>query len=459
LINHPEASWIVDDVYRQMATKEQKAKMLREWYGPEYAVFKSEEKNPSADLAKILEQEPEKRRPIMKYLYGLINQLIQKQLSGFTMLHDAMLQYFLNTKPGTEEANSFLELIKGDEEGDLLRNLAFTKGGSRVVSLALAYGGAKDRKNILRVYKDHIEALATDGNGHMVLLAGLDVTDDTKLTSKSILNELIGHKESGEGSQVEKIIKLVNDLNGRIPLLYPFAGTSRWLIPQKEFPIVQEYQAVRASTSKKDPEIRCKELALPISKPCLTAISSHAATLVQSSFGCQFIETVLCGPTESQDLKASTLDAIASTASGDPNSEDHIARSFHGGRMLRTLVQGGEWSAATQSVKATDPPRGFANALYNAIKPHVVEWACGDSPLVLVNMLERAQGFEHQNDLIKQLKAGKAKIQKAATEETAKQKEKRAEAEKRGTGKGRKGKVVKTEVGNPGAKKILELIA
>ena len=40
LIKHPEAGWIVDDIYRGAATAHQKAILLREWYGPEFVVFK-----------------------------------------------------------------------------------------------------------------------------------------------------------------------------------------------------------------------------------------------------------------------------------------------------------------------------------------------------------------------------------------------------------------------------------
>jgi pumilio family protein 6 len=79
----------------------------------------------------------------MRSLLEIVNSLIQKKMTGFTMLHDAMLQYFLNVKPGSEEMTEFIELIKGDEEGDLLKNLAFTTSGARLVCLALAYGTAK----------------------------------------------------------------------------------------------------------------------------------------------------------------------------------------------------------------------------------------------------------------------------------------------------------------------------
>lgn len=144
LIRHPEASWILDDIYRGVATPQQKANLLREWYGPEYALFTTARDSQTTErLSEILKASPEKRAPIMRHLLELINQLVQKKTTGFTMLHDAMLEYFLNIKSGSEEKNDFIELLGTDEEGDLLKNLAFTKSGSKVVCLALAHGTAK----------------------------------------------------------------------------------------------------------------------------------------------------------------------------------------------------------------------------------------------------------------------------------------------------------------------------
>lgn len=62
LIRHPEGSWILDDIYRTVATKAQKTRLLREWYGAEFVIFQ-EEKEPTSDLPKILEAHPEKRGP------------------------------------------------------------------------------------------------------------------------------------------------------------------------------------------------------------------------------------------------------------------------------------------------------------------------------------------------------------------------------------------------------------
>jgi pumilio homology domain family member 6 len=145
LIKHPEACQILDDIYRgSLATSSQKAILLREWYGPEFAIFRVEgQDHVSSRLSDILEASPEKRSPIMRSLFELIKHLVQKNMSGFTMLHDAMLEYFTNVREGSEEMTEFIELLKSDDDGNLLKNLAFTRSGARVVCLALAHGTAK----------------------------------------------------------------------------------------------------------------------------------------------------------------------------------------------------------------------------------------------------------------------------------------------------------------------------
>jgi len=142
LIKHPEASLCLDDAYRTFATPVQKAALLREFYGAEFAIFKSTDETATPSLGDLLTASPEKRAPIMRSLFELIRDLVQKHMHGFTILHDAMLEYFENAKAGSEEVTEFLALAFEDD-GAVLRNLAFTKSGAKVSCLALAYGSAK----------------------------------------------------------------------------------------------------------------------------------------------------------------------------------------------------------------------------------------------------------------------------------------------------------------------------
>lgn len=463
LINHPEASWILDDIYRGVATKEQKAIMLREWYGPEFSLFRSSgEDVGSGNLAEILEANPEKRGPIVKYLMDMIDQLVQKKMNGFTMLHDAMLQCFLNLKPGTEEHTEFLQKVKDDETGDLLKNLAFTKSGSRLVCLLFAHGTAKDRRQYLKFYKDTFEAMCGDQYGHVVILAAYDVIDDTVTTGKAIFPEILG-----KGDDVSNILFCATNLNARTTVLYLFEGASRALFPPSmanDLEILKEAHEIRKTTSKKEPETRRKELVAAMSPPLLDAISKSARDLVASSFGCQFITDVLLG---AEGDKTAALQAIAETAAGDPsaaeNSDElytsqypHPAQTSWAERMFKTLIQGGRFDRETKTIKVVEPPLDFANVLYPIIKEHIVAWATGRSSFVVVALLE-SNSFSQKEKIKKALKKHKAELQEAATKPVAKREPEKDGSENKTAGKVQKrGFKSDRPVGNAGAKLLLE---
>ncbi|KAI1634333.1 armadillo-type protein [Biscogniauxia mediterranea] len=480
LINHPEASWILDDIYRGAANKEQKAILLREWYGPEFSIFrqKGDEANLTGDLSQILEENPSKRGPIMKYLLEMTNQLIQKKMTGFTMLHDAMYQYYLNVKPGSEEAKEYMEMIKEDENGDLLKNMAFTKSGARLVCLLLAYGSAKDRKQVLKTYKDTFQLMSSDPHGHLVILVAYDVVDDTVLTSKSIISELIGKTEQDE---VSNIVALANDPNARLTIRYLLEGPSKALFDAShadDLKVLEEVWEIRKNTSKKDPETRRKELVAAMSPQLLAAIASSPMDLIATSFGSQLVTEALLSGTGD---KTAALEAVASTAAGDPNVEAkeveepsdeilpdfppqvHISQASHGGRMFKTLIAGGHFDKATRKIIPVDPPLHFADILYPVIKEHVVAWATGPSSFVVLNLLE-AEDFSHGDELRKILKKNRKELERGAREETAEQKAAREALEANGgeekaAKKGKKGAPKKERaVGNMGSKLLLEML-
>ncbi|KAI1826480.1 armadillo-type protein, partial [Xylaria intraflava] len=476
MINHPEASWILDDIYRGVASKEQKAVLLREWYGPDTFLFRGTgEAALTAELSEILEKEPGKRGPIMKYLLDLTNQLIQKKMTGFTMLHDAMYQYYINVNPGSEEAKEYMEMIKEDENGDLLKNMGFTKHGARLVCLLLAHGTAKDRKQILKTFKDTFQLLSADPHGHLVILTAYDTIDDTVLTSKSIISELLGKSQQNEASN---IVALANDPNARLTVRYLLEGASKVLFDGShagDLQLLEQIWGIRGTTSKKDPDTRRKELVAALSSPLLAAIASSPEDLIATSFGCQLVTEALlsCVGDKSEALKA-----VASTAGGDPDAapEDsneetdalvslpsipHTSKVAHSGRMFKTLISGGHFDKSTRKVIPCDPPLHFADILYPVIKEHIMSWATGPSSFVVLNLLE-AEDFSHGQELRKALKKNKKQLEKAATEETQEQKAAR-EAVKAGdeaedsAKKGKKAKAKKEKpVGNMGSKLLLE---
>ncbi|KIX94470.1 uncharacterized protein Z520_09856 [Fonsecaea multimorphosa CBS 102226] len=420
LIRHPEASWIVDDIYRTIATKQQRAIMLREWYGPEFVIFgkskthdASENEQVTAELSDILTEHPEKRGPIMSHLREMTNQLVQKKTTGFTILHDALLQYFLNCKPGSPELTEFFSMLRDDEEGDIYKNLAFTKSGSRLLCLCLAHGNSKDRRGMLKFFKTHIKLLASDQYGHNVLLTAFEVVDDTVMTSKTIFPELLSKDLEAEAREQE-LLAQVEHLTARTPLLYLMAPEApKWLITHETAALISEVREIRKETSKKDPETRRIELVKYIAQPLLDLITNQARYLAQSTFGCQFItETVFgcAGFGEVQAALGAIADLAAEAVEGKEQQEenDRILGTPAVGRMLKALVQGGRFNKATNSIQLVDPPLKFDELLFQKIQlkggdDEIVAWANGPNSFVVVAMLE-AENFEKKEDLVEVLR-------------------------------------------------------
>ena len=388
MIKGPESGWILDDVYRGAATKKQKAVLLREWYGTEFAVFgNATGDEEEADLAKILEKNPEKRGPIMGHLKEMINLLVQKKTTAFAMLHDAMLQYFLSVKVGSPEQTEFLEMLKDDEEGDCMRNLAFTKSGSRLVCLALAYGSAKDRRTIMKFFKTHIKLMAGDASACRVLLTAYEVIDDTVMTAKTIFPELLGKDMAVEERDLD-LLSMASHVTPRMSLLYSMApDVPKWLVTEEETTLIEEVRSIREGTSKKQPEKRRTELAEAISQPLLDFVASQASTLASSSFGCQFMAEVLLGGIGDKD---EAFKALLDVVGGD----SAVVETPHFGRTLKTLVQGGRFDPATKTVLVVDPPVKFHDLLYELIvskdQNAILEWASGANSWTVLSMLEAA---------------------------------------------------------------------
>jgi pumilio family protein 6 len=461
MINHPEASWILDDIYRGVATKEQKARLLREWYGPEFSLLElTKDSEPTADLKVILEAEPNKRTHIMRSLVDMIGSLVNKKMTGFTMLHDAMFQYFSSTQAGTEEFTEFFEMIKGDESGDLLKNMAFTRNGAKLTCLLLAHGSSKDRKQLIKTYKDTFLLMSGDVWAHLIILTAYDVIDDTKLTAKTIFPELLG-----EGENIaQNVVATANNPFGRTTILYLFEGLAKSLFPPSQsfdIELLTQVHEIRKETSKKDEDIRRNELITAVSPQLISAIAEVSSELTSTAFGCQFVTDVLLSGVGD---KQQALEAIAQSAGGDPNQEPaeddlqpqvHISRTPHGGRMLKSLIQGGKYDKATGKIIPVDPPLEFSNILYPVIKDYIVDWATSPSSFVVVGLLE-AGDFGEVDALKKVLKKNKKTLEKAATEETAEQKAAR-EAHEAAPKGGKKGKKKGDKpVGNAGSKLLLE---
>jgi pumilio family protein 6 len=91
LIKHREASTIIEDMYALFADASQKAALVEEFYGAEFAVFKKLDRR--VTLAQILKDKPEKRKSIMSDLLGVINTVVDKGTIHHTLVHRIIVEF------------------------------------------------------------------------------------------------------------------------------------------------------------------------------------------------------------------------------------------------------------------------------------------------------------------------------------------------------------------------------
>ncbi|EWC48382.1 hypothetical protein DRE_02151 [Drechslerella stenobrocha 248] len=393
MAKHREACYVVDDAYREYATPKQRAAIIREFYGVEYALFKDDDSK-DGSLKTLVLQNPEKRPLIMKSLFEMINQMVEKNMTFLTILHKAMLEYISNAKPETSEATELIELVK-----EHLGNIAFSKDGAQVIMRCFAWGSAKDRKQMLKNLKPSIQDLYADEHGCMVLAAVFDVVDDTVLVSKTVFPEIQAKLDDGSAA---------THAVARIPVLYPLAGRETRLMHPQKIALLEDMDEIRARTSKKDAKMRQQELRKALSPALLKAVATHASTLATSPAGCQFISEVLIS---ADGDKSAAAEAIAASAEA-PEAKDNKDL----GRLLKTLVQEGFFNQKTKTMHLSDPSIEFYKYLLPKIQEDLLAWVTSGNSWLIAALLESERVPEDEKAKIRKLLAGKkaqAAVQKA----------------------------------------------
>ena len=205
----------------------------------------------------------------------------------------------------------------------------------------------------MRAYKDIIQLLAYDINGHTVLLTIFEVVDDTVLVGKVVIAGLIGNDPE---SQEDRVLKAATNRIARVALLYLPAGRVKPLLLPGDAPLLEEMDEARTETSRKEPKTRREELLKTFSPSLLKAVEEHADILCQTSFGSRYIAYVLLGCTGD---KARALETVADQAQGDPSDEGHVSSNPDAARMLKTLVQEGQFNAETGKIESLSSPSPY----------------------------------------------------------------------------------------------------
>ncbi|XP_040844837.1 pumilio homolog 3 isoform X2 [Ochotona curzoniae] len=319
MLRHAEASAIVEYAYNDKAVLEQRNMLTEELYGNTFQLYKSAD-HPTLD--KVLEMQPEKLELIMDEMKQILTPMAQKEaVIKHSLVHKVFLDFFTHAPPKLRS-----EMIEAIREAVIY--LAHTHDGARVAMHCLWHGTPKDRKVIVKTMKTYVEKVANGQYSHLVLLAAFDCIDDTKLVKQIIISEIIS-----------SLPNIVNDKYGRKVLLYLLSPRDPAHTVREIIEVLQKGDG--NAHSKKDAEIRRRELLESISPALLSYLQGHAQELVLDKSACVLVSGILGAATG--DVQPA-MEAIATLAAdplhpGGKDGELHVAEHPAGHLVLKWLIE------------------------------------------------------------------------------------------------------------------------
>lgn len=273
LIRHVDASSVLEEIYSEYANGRERNALLLEFYGPEFVLFqKRSENEPIPSLSEILSSQPteEKREKVLKCLREALDGLINKGSLQHTLIHRLMLEYVQNEE--TAKLQDWISTFEGQ-----LVEILHTFEGARVVSKCLAVATAKQRKNIIKSFKNFINKIAKEEYGHQVLLVAFAVVDDTVLMRSVIISELI--KNLPEYLEDKHACRLI------LYLLSTASDSVNSVLSSQAVQLVKDSigSAAAAGTSKKDANLRSNELRADLIEP-LSDLIVASSELEESNY-------------------------------------------------------------------------------------------------------------------------------------------------------------------------------
>ncbi|KLO06152.1 ARM repeat-containing protein [Schizopora paradoxa] len=359
LLLHREACGVISDSYDLYANAYERSLLLQDFYGKEVALFssastkgadatESEKASMRKGLAGALEgADAERRKRILaavKENLDLVLNNTEKSAVSHSIFHHVMWEYLSevnHVEDETEREKLRREVFEGSQ--DVLAEMVHTKDGSRVVREFLAQGTAKDRKQIVKTLKPHVEKICKDDDAQLVLFTALDVIDDTKLTAKSLVADI-----------TSKAPSLYQSVQGRRSLLYLIVPRTLRHFSPAQIDMIMETDAIRAKTSKKDPTTRQEEIRKAASEGLVATLLDDAGVfeeVLRDAGGSLLVtEIMLYADGEKPQACENLVRMLSAPYPSEDDTKPHIIDIPHSSRAVKTILQGGHFSKQTKAV-------------------------------------------------------------------------------------------------------------
>ncbi|KAI0646045.1 ARM repeat-containing protein [Trametes meyenii] len=400
MLLHREASGVLADAFELYANAYERSLLLRDFYGKEANLFtvtagSDEEKDRSKKgLRGLLEGlEADRRKRVLAALNDNLVTIFNNPDKGavaHAIVHRATWEYLTAVSEIEDEveAEKFRREIFETCQ-DVLAEMVHTKDGSRLVREFIAWGTAKDRKHIVKTIKPHVERMCKDDEAQLVLFSALDIIDDTKLTAKSLVSDMVTSAPF-----------LYASSQGRRSIIYLVAPRTRRHFTPAQIATLAETDPIRAKTSKKDDELRASEIRKAASDGLLQWITESGAEVAKDTGGSLVVCEIML---EAEGDKSSASETLLKTLSTPYPSTDpanpHPISLPHTSRLYKTLLQGGHFSHSTRTIEHSlrFSARHFAVQFIQLVGRDIIAaMVKGDGAFVVAALCEQLAGHDDE---------------------------------------------------------------
>uniref|UniRef100_A0A182K363 PUM-HD domain-containing protein n=1 Tax=Anopheles christyi TaxID=43041 RepID=A0A182K363_9DIPT len=198
MVNHTFSSAIVDSVYNEYATNEQRSFLRQPFYSELYKLDKDRTVQTMKDCWKT---NAYMKTSVLTTVKGHLVQAANKKLTDNSLLH-ALLAEFLQ-EAGTTERSEVIELYI-----PLLASISSTRDGTGAAIYCFLHSVVKDRRAALKAMKPYVEKLSIHEHGHRLIMCILNCYDDTVTLGKQVISPIMEQIETivGSGEWGRKVV-------------------------------------------------------------------------------------------------------------------------------------------------------------------------------------------------------------------------------------------------------------
>jgi pumilio family protein 6 len=180
---HAEGSAVLQLLYSDVASGEQKNGLFRALWAKEVAMLGASASSQFGSLEQLFELDPLCKGRVLRRLEILLSKAARKGLAVTSLVQRGAAEMLAHGDDAQRQ-----ELVNTFKEQAV--HIMHTRDGARIACGCLRHGDAKDRKALLKALKGYVGRAACDPHGALVLCVALEAVDDTVLLAKGVLTEL-----------------------------------------------------------------------------------------------------------------------------------------------------------------------------------------------------------------------------------------------------------------------------